>query len=258
MMKKALAVLLLLLLMVSPALAEMSRVVDQADVLTDAEEQLLEQEIAQIREKYKFDVLLLTMDSIGDRQGDYYAADYYDNNGYGVGPNHDGICFFYVPQGDRNGNTVFFVKTGSGERIFTDDVDDEIANQIRGYMRQQNYGGALAQYVLAVIDQLEESRAINRATRLLPIFAIAGLAVGAAVAFSFKSQMKNVRRKVGAMSYVRDGSFHLSRQQDIYLYTTTTRRRIETDSHRGGGGGGSHGSFTSSSGSHHTSSSYKM
>ena len=177
MMKKAFAVLILLLLLVSPALAEQSHVVDQADVLTDAEEQLLEQEIANIRETYKFDVLLLTMDSIGDRQGDYYAADYYDMNGYGIGPNHDGVCFFYVTQGDRNGNTVFFVKTGSGERIFTDDVDDAIANQIRSYMRQKNYGGALAKYVLAVIDYLEDSRAIKRATRLLPIFAIAGLAV---------------------------------------------------------------------------------
>ena len=71
MMKKALAVLLLLLLLVSPALAESSRVVDQADVLTQEEEQRLAEYIANIRQKYKFDLLILTMDSIGDRQGDY-------------------------------------------------------------------------------------------------------------------------------------------------------------------------------------------
>lgn len=257
MMKKALAAVLLLLLLVSPALAENSRVVDQADVLTQEEEQKLAEYIGSIREKYKFDVLILTMDSIGDRQGDYYAADYFDNNGYGEGSNHDGVCFFYVREGDRNENTVFFVKTGSGERIFTPDVDDEIADQIRPYMRQKNYGGAFATYVLQVESRLESHQPINRASRMLPIFLLIGLLIGVMVALAFKSQMKTVRRKSGAMSYVRDGSFHLSRQQDIYLYTTTTRRRIETDSGRGGGGG-SHGSFTGSSGTHHTSSSYKM
>ena len=256
MMKKALAAVLLLLLLVSPALAENSRVVDQADVLTGEEEQKLEEYIAGIREKYKFDILILTMDSIGDRQGDYYAADYFDNNGYGEGPNHDGACFFYVREGDRNENTVFFVKTGSGERIFTPDVDDEIADQIRPYMRQKNYGGAFATYVLQVESRLESHQPINRANRMLPIFLGGGLLIGAIVALSYKSQMKTVRRKAGASSYIRDGSFRLSRQQDIYLYTTTTRRRIQTDNNRGGGGG--HGSFSGGSGTHHTSSSYKM
>ncbi len=258
MMKKTLAVLLLLLLLVTPALAEKSRVVDEADVLTPEEEQKLDDYIAGIREKYHFDVLILTMNSIGDRQGDYYAADYFDNNGYGEGPNHDGVCFFYVPQGDRNENTVFFVKTGSGERIFDPDTDDEIADQIRPYMRQKNYGGAFATYVLQVERRLEASVPVNRANRMLPIFLIVGLAIGAAVAFSFKAQMKTVRRKSGAANYIRDGSFRLTRQQDIYLYTTTTRRRIETDNRGSGGGGGSHGSFTGSSGTHHSSSSYKM
>ena len=256
-MKKMLAVFLLLLLLVSPALAENRRVVDEAAVLTAEEELRLEEYIAGIRENYKFDVLILTMDSIGDRQGDYYAADYYDHNGYGEGKNHDGVCFFYVREGDRNENTVFFVKTGSGERIFDPDADDEIANQIRPYMRQKNYGGAIAQYVLEVEKRLEYQKPNNRANRMLPIFLGSGLLIGAIVAFSYKSQMKTVRRKAGASSYIRDGSFRLSRQQDIYLYTTTTRRRIQTDNNRGGGGGG-HGSFSGSSGTHHTSSSYKM
>ena len=255
-MKKILAVFLLLLLLVSPALAENRRVVDEADVLTAEEEQKLEEYIAGIREKYKFDVLILTMDSIGDRQGDYYAADYYDHNGYGEGKDHDGVCFFYVRQGDRNENTVFFVKTGSGERIFDADTDDEIAEQIRPYMWQKNYGGAIAKYVVEVENRLEYKKPINRANRMLPIFLGGGLLIGAIVALSYKSQMKTVRRKAGASSYIRDGSFHLSRQQDIYLYTTTTRRRIQTDNNRGGGGG--HGSFTGGSGTHHTSSSYKM
>ena len=257
MMKKALLAVLLLFLIVTPALAENSRVVDEAGLLSASDEQQLELAIAQIRETYKFDVLILTMQSIGNRQGDYYAGDYFDNNGYGEGKNRDGVCFFYVTQGDRNGNTLFFVKTGSGERIFTNDADDEIFRQIRPYMVQKNYAAAIAKYLVAVESYLNANKPFNRANRMLPIFAGVGLAIGAITAFVLKGQMKTVRRKAGAMSYVRDGSFNLSRVQDIYLYTTTTRRRIQTDN-RGGGGGGSHGSFTGSSGSHHTSSSYRV
>ena len=116
---------------------------------------------------------------------------------------------------------------------------------------------AFATYVLEVESRLGAHQPMNRANRMLPIFLLVGLLIGVMVALAFKSQMKTVRRKSGAMSYVRDGSFHLSRQQDIYLYTTTVRRRIEMDSGRGSGGG-SHGSFTGGSGTHHTSSSYKM
>ncbi|MBR5109232.1 MAG: TPM domain-containing protein [Clostridia bacterium] len=256
-MKKALLIVLLLLLLVSPALAENSRVVDEADLFSASDEQQLEYAIAQLRETYKFDVLILTMQSIGDRQGDYYAADYFDANGYGEGKNHDGVCFFYVTQGDKYGNTLFFVKTGSGEKIFTDAVDDDIFMQIRPYMVQKNYAAAAAKYLVEVEGYLNAGKPINRVNRLLPVFAGVGLAIGAITAFVFKGQMKTVRRKAGAMSYVRDGSFRLSRQQDIYLYTTTVRRRIQTDNNRGGGGG-SHGSFSGSSGTHHSSSSYKV
>ena len=71
----------------------------------------------------------------------------------------------------------------------------------------------------------------------------AALAVGLIVALVLKGQMKTVRRKQNAASYVREGSFNLTRAQDLYLYTTTTRRRIESSSGSrsgGGGGGGGH------------------
>ena len=87
----------------------------------------------------------------------------------------------------------------------------------------------------------------------LPIVLGAGLVVALIVVFILKGQMKTVRRKPDANSYVRDGSFQLTRAQDIYLYTTTTRRKIESDNNHGnhgsrGGSGGGSSTFTSSSG----------
>ena len=77
-MKKFLALLLLLLLCVSPTLAEQPRVIDEADVLTANDEARLEQAIALIRQEHQFDVVLLTKTSIDGKVPRYYAADYYD------------------------------------------------------------------------------------------------------------------------------------------------------------------------------------
>ena len=258
-MKKFLALFLLLFLLVSPALAENSkRVIDEADLLSATDEQTLEENLARIMDTYHFDIVILTKESIGDRQGEYFAADYFDDNGYGYGEgkNRDGMIFFYVTQGDSVGNTLHIVRSGKGETIFDYETVDEMVDHIRPYMARKDYAASVARFVIDAEGMLEAHKAVNRANRLAPIFAISGLAIGAVVAFSFKAQMKTVRRKSGAANYIRDGSFRLTRQQDIYLYTTTTRRRIQSDNNRGGGGG--HGSFTGGSGTHHTSSSYKM
>ena len=90
----------------------------------------------------------------------------------------------------------------------------------------------------------------------LPMVLAVGLGVALIVVFILKGQMKTVRRKPDANSYVRDGSFQLTRAQDIYLYTTTTRRKIESDNNHGnhgshgshGGSGGGSSTFTSNSG----------
>ena len=83
---------------------------------------------------------------------------------------------------------------------------------------------------------------------IAPIILIAAFVIALIVALVLKGQMKSVRRQSGASSYVRDGSFQLTRVQDIYLYTTTHRRKIETNSGNRSGGGGGSSTFRSSSG----------
>ena len=257
MMKKALSALLVLFLLLSPALAEKSRVVDEADLLSVSDERQLEENIARIREKYHFDVLILTKETIGDRILHAYAADYYDYEGYGYGENKDGIMLFLVTGSTRGDRDMYTMKTGSGEKIFNEDVTYDIEEDVLPYFRMDDFSSGIARFVLDVEARLEAYQPLNRATRLLPIFGIAGLVIGLIVAFVLKGQMKTVRRKVGAASYIRQGSFQLTRQQDIYLYTTTRRRRIETPSSGGRSGGGG-GGFTGSSGTHHTGSARKF
>ena len=253
-MKKFLALLLLLLLCVSPALAEQPRVIDEADVLTANDEARLEQAIALIRQEHQFDVVLLTKTSIDGKVPRYYAADYYDYGGYGYNDTHDGIILLLVTGASVGDRDYTIVMTGRGEKIFNYDVVYGIEEDILPALRASNYSAGMARFVTDVDARLADYTPDRRTAKVAPILVIAGLIVGAIVAFVLKAQMKSVRRKNSAANYVRDGSFKLTRVQDIYLYTTTTRRKIETQSSGGHGGGG----FTGSSGSHHTSHSGKF
>ncbi len=254
-MKKLLALLLLVLMLVTPALADGNRVIDDADVLSASEEASLEQAISLIREKYQFDVVLLTKTSIDGKTPAYYAADYYDYGGYGYGDKHDGVILLLVTGAGVGNRDYTIVNTGRGEKIFDDDAMYEIEDAMLPYLRASNFSAGLAKFVSGVEARLQYMTPKNRTTRAAVIIFGAGLVIGLIVALILKGQMKTVRRKMGAQSYIRDGSFQLNRVQDIYLYTTTTRRKIETSS---GGGGHGGGGFTGSSGTHHTSHSGKF
>ena len=248
-MKKLLALLLLLLLFVTPALADGNRVIDDADVLSASDEAALEQAITLIREKYQFDVVLLTKTSIDGKTPRYYAADYYDYNGFGYGDKHDGTILLLVTGGGTGNRDYWYLFTGRGEKLFDDDAMYELEDAMLPYLRASNFSAGMAKFVSGVEARLEYMTPKNRTTRAAVIIFGVGLVIGLIVALIFKGQMKTVRRKVGAQSYIKDGSFNLSRVQDIYLYTTTTRHKIETSSSGGGHGGGG---FTGSSGTHHT------
>ena len=251
-MKKLLAVLLLVLaLLLSSALAESARVTDNADVLTADQENALETAISVIRNTYSFDVVILTEDSIGSRRTDDYSDLYYANGGFGYGENHDGIMLLLVTGGGEGNRDYYIMNTGRGEKIFTDSVMYDMEDNMLPHLRFSDYYGGISQFVIDVQHRLEGYKPLNRAGRLLPVTMGVGLVVGLIVSLVLRGQMKTVRRKQNATSYVRDGSFQLTRVQDLYLYTTTTRRKIETassSSGRSGGGGG----FTGSSGMHHT------
>lgn len=253
-MKKILALLLLLLLLVTPALADGNRVIDDADVLSASDEATLEQAITLIREKYQFDVVLLTKTSIDGKTPRYYAGDYYDDRGFGCGDSHDGIILLLVTGAGVGNRDYTIVNTGRGEKIFDDDAMYELEDAMLPSLRASNFSVGMAKFVSGVEARLEYMVPQKRTMRAAVIIFGIGLVIGLIVALILKGQMKTVRRKVGAQSYIRDGSFQLNRVQDIYLYTTTTRRKIETHSSGGHGGGG----FTGSSGTHHTSHSGKF
>lgn len=258
-MKKIFIFVLLLCVFAVPAMANTSRVTDNANLFTAVEEQGLQQRIDGIVQQYGIDVAIVTVNSIGFRSPELYAADFFDKAGYGVGYGKDGILFL-ISMGDRDYATVTH---GKAVYVFTDYGLDQMHAHMQPLLSDGEYYDAMERYLTDAEKYMQNYRQTGtaydyrnpvqletpgeRLQNAAPFILLAGLGIGLIVSFSLKSQLKSVRRKQNASSYVVNGSFRLTRCQDIYLYTTTTRRKIETNNGGGGGRGGS-STFRSSSG----------
>lgn len=252
-MKRFLLILLALLCVSLPALAS-EAVIDTADLLLDSEEAALREEIAAIESEYGLDVAIVLKNSYSGSSIMRYAADYYEAQGYG----EDGLLFLLTMY-EREYTTVTH---GKAIGIFTDYGLDAIHGDITPYLSNGDYYGAMSRYLRHIrryAEQAENGEAydvynqvtlqtpLERTAEIAPFILIGALVIALIVALVLKSQMKTVRRQSGAASYVKEGSFQLTRMQDIYLYTTTRRRKIETNNNSGGRSGGST-TFRSSSG----------
>lgn len=246
MMKRFWALLLVFLFLALPALAE-QRVFDEADLLSSAAENALEQAIDRVRQRYGFDVVVATVPHTNNREIRYFAADFYDYGGFGFNSTHDGILFL-ISSSTRK---YFILNTGVSEQIFNDAELYDIEDEVVPLLKNNRYDEAMTVFVSLVEKELNLRTPLGRANAWFPLIAIAGIAIAAAAVLMMKRQMRTVRRQSSASRYVRKGSFSLARCQDIYLYTSTSRTRIETSS---GGSGGHHGGggFTGSSGTHHS------
>ena len=233
-----LALLLLLGCFSTVAYAENSdRVVDNADLLTDAEEASLEEQYTQIAEKYQYDIAVVTTNTLNGKSAQDYADDYYYDNGYGYGENRDGLMLL-VSMEDRDWHIT---TRGKGEENFSSRDIDDISGAFLSDLSAGNYYEAFRIFG-------EESMSVG--LRAL-IAAGAGLVIALIVFAVLMSQLKSVRVKREAQDYVREGSFHLTRSNDLFLYRTVDRRKIERDnddhgSHStsdGGSAGGGGGKF---------------
>ena len=91
----AFLVLMMLLCLLSGALAVGPAVVDEADLFTPSEEEALTLLIEQFRDKHQMDFgIVTTYASHGDDSQQEVADDLYDQGGYGIGEHANGILYY--------------------------------------------------------------------------------------------------------------------------------------------------------------------
>lgn len=238
------------------------KVVDMAELLDDEQEEKLQKQLSEIAEKYQCDVAVVTTDSCGGKSPQVYTDDYYEQNGYGYGEDYDGIMLM-VSMGERK----FHLATqGKAITIFTDyglqKIDDIISGKLsdeKYYAAFKKFGDLTEEFILEAEKGTPFSRSheykerMGLGMRLLIAF-IAGAVIAAVVLLVLFGQLRSVGIEKTAQEYVREGSFRVTRQRDIFLYRTVSRIKKEKPQNGGGGGSMTHTTSGGRSAGGHTGS----
>ena len=213
--------------------ADLPRVIDNREYLSVDEFYGLESRIASIRREYAFDILLITDFNLNGVDQEAYQETrtrYYDSNGYGVGPDHDGIIFLI------NDDIKWVSGCGRGIAVFPSEVIKSIGRDISpifdagdhyaGFMAFLDHTEALLGGDIAEADEVPSNPFIN-----VLLMCLAGSAALALIAvLVMKSRMNTARRQRLAHNYIKDNSFRLTGQSDMFLYKTVTKVKRESDS----------------------------
>lgn len=252
-MKKICIVILALLLFISitaPVFAEeaMPRVVDQADLLTEAEEASLLSKLNAISSKQGMDVVVVTADTLGGKSPTAYADDFYDYNGY----SEDGILLLVSME-----ESDWWISTaGYGIIAFTDAGIEYLAEQFVPSLSDGDFAEAFEIYAGSCDEFINQARSGDPYnTHNLPKAPFAFfknllicLGIGFVIALIatgiMKGKLKTVRAQDSAASYVKNGSLNVTHRQDLFLYRDVKR----TEKPKSSSGSSTH---TSSSGRSH-------
>lgn len=230
-------------------------VIDDAGLIKASDEKELDKKIKNIQ-KDKFDVVILTVKSLDGKSAQDYADDYYDNNAYGLDNEKSGVLFL-VSKGDRK----YHISTkGAGIKAFTDYGIGRIKEEIKPYLSDDDYFDACDEFlnitknfVKAYKDGTpydtdnpyneEIDYVILEVIALVIAFVIALISVGI-----MRLRMNTAKPKGTAMEYIKKGSFKLTSEKDIFMYSTVTKTAKPKDNDNSAGGSTTH---VSSSGSEH-------
>ncbi len=205
--------------------------IDQAGVLTESEAKGLLGLLEGVTNKHSFDTVVLVLDSLEGKEPMLYAADFFEQNGYGQGSELDGAILL-VSVKDRD---FAFATFGFGMKAFTTAGQEYLDKLFLPELKEDNYYGAFVAYTEAVDDFLTKAKAGKPYDQgNIPLtdserdsyrgFAILGsLVIALIIAFVvtriWKGQLVSVRKEDLAQSYVREGSMSVEVESDTFLYS---------------------------------------
>ena len=270
-MKKKIVILLFALIFLIASLVtvfaerNLPLLVDDADLLTDREENSINSKLERISGDQQCEVAILTVYSLGGKTATEYADDFFDYNGYGYGNDDDGILLLISMEYSDWAMTTY----GFGITAFTDKGLDYMSDEFLPYLSDGDYKEAFSIYAELCDELLTQAnngspygaKGISRSYDSVekpfsPKRILISLGIGVIFAFIItgimKGKLKSVRFQPAAASYVRQDSLIITESKDLFLYTNVNRRvRPKNNSsgsstHRSSSGrshGGSSGRF---------------
>lgn len=235
-------------------------VIDNADIIYDANEEQLEAKYKALSEAIGMDVVVVTTNTLDGKTPEAYADDYYDYNGYA----NDG-CLFLVSMEDRDWHvstkgyaitciTDYGIKVieaecvsnlSSGDYVVAfNDFADLVqkfyteAKTNKPYDTNNKYTNEYGETI--------GSKATKENAKGVFIALIVALVIALVIISGVKKSYKPVQFNRSAGNYLVDGSLKITQSYEHFLYSNVSKT-AKSDSSSGGGSS----THTSSSGSTH-------
>ena len=203
------------------------RVIDESDLLSDAEEQALDAKLAAYEAAHGIRILVGTVKNTHGQVLGKVANAVVDRIADG-GAN--GTIVLLLAPKERD----FYISTDNKmrTRITDDDGIEHLAGQFVPSLKENKYAEGFTAFAAAVDEMVtyyeKEGKPFNPDAFLLTIVTLVGALIAAALVYWFifanlSDSMLSVRRAHEADDYVERGSFRLTHRADIFLRTTESR-----------------------------------
>ena len=241
---------------------EYERLTDSAGLLSEEEAQNILTKLDEVSERQKFDIVILTVDSLEGATATEYADDFFDYYGYGYGEGKDGILFL-VSMEDRDYAITTY---GFGITAFTDAGLQYVVNDFKPALSGGRYGDAFNDFADCCDKFLTQAHTgepydgdnMPKGTVhpvYIPISLLFGFLISLLIGRSKSAKLKSVRKKESAADYQVAGSMRLYQNSDVLVASNVTSRVVSSSSGSSSGGSSTH---TSSSGRSHGGTSGKF
>ena len=257
-LKSVLCLLCICLFVTIPAFAAGSspRLVDNADCLTDSEEQTVLSLLNEVSTRWGMDVVVLTVPDLGGRSAEAYADDFYDYNGY----DEDGVLLLVAVES----RDWAISTTGYGIKAVTDYGLEYMAKNVTPFLSSGDYETAFTNFAKICdnfISRAKDGKPYDVPKKKMDKKGILGLslAISMFIAWRMTGSMKEKLCSVQSQSaadYVLQGSMNVThRGKEIFLHSVVTHTSKSEKKSESSGGSTTH---TSSSGETHGGSSGKF
>lgn len=233
---------------------EKQRVFDNAGILTESQESELEQLCKQHSLEDKADYVILTSNGTEGKSARLYAADFYNDNGFGYNQEGDGTIYLI----DMVGREMAVVSTGKCMDYITDSRREQILDATYERVTEGDYFGSCKAYLEKTSRFLkiypfwsDKGGMFGNPLRNLLMAAVLSGVIVFFLALGQKSAMTATAR-----DYSADLHSDPAGASDVFLRTVTTKSKKSSSSGGSGRSGGS--TFRSSSGRSHSGSSRKF
>lgn len=217
----------------------------------------------EISVRQNFDVVIVTVGSLGAKSAQAFADDYYDCNGYGMGADRDGVLLL-ISMEERD----WYISTcGYGIEAITDAGRNTMSDYFVPYLSDGDYYTAFKTYAelcdkfvtqartdvsydIGNLDDLDYSIPLTAEDWITAVCVniVIGIVAALIVCSILKSKLKTVAMQRGANNYTVEDSFEVTQSSDLFLYSTVSRTAKPKENESSGGGSSTH---TSSSGTSH-------